>query len=253
MNIIHRFAILVIALLAVQNSFIFSQVNKHAKNSTSPDTSGMVLVNGGSFNLGNKNENNAYTIILDSFYIDKYEVTVKQFKEFCDATGRQMPDEPEWGWIDNHPMVNVTWFDAVDYAEWVGKRLPTETEWELAARGGDRSKGFLYAGANRIDDVAWYFHNGSNKTHPVGKLKPNELGIYDMSGNVWEWCSDWFSEPIAPGSTLRNPRGPDRGEGKTLRGGSWLSDIDVISTSFRNWAQPEVRIGDYGFRCVVTK
>ena len=130
-----------------------------------------------------------HQVTLSSYSIGKYEVTVGQYKAYCTATGTPMPDAPQWGWNDKHPMVNVNYNDAVAYCNWLGEeyggdwRLPTEAQWEFAAKGGNNSKGYTLSGGNDLDELAWYANNAGGKTQSVGLKKPNELGIYDMSGN----------------------------------------------------------------------
>lgn len=211
----------------------------------------MILVEGGEFKMGSNelaDEKPIHVVELKSFYIEKFPVTVKQYKEFCKSTRRPMPDPPSWGWFDNHPVVNVNWADADAYAKWVGKRLPTEAEWEFAAKGGNLSKGFKYSGSNTLDDVAWFYNNSGQQTNPVGKKQPNELGLHDMSGNVREWCGDWYA--IYGLNKLTNPEGPQSGTRKVLRGGSWDLNEFGCRITLRNGYDPDRRDEYFGFRCV---
>ncbi|MGE4568441.1 MAG: SUMF1/EgtB/PvdO family nonheme iron enzyme [Bacteroidales bacterium] len=181
-----------------------------------------IRVEGGEFLMGNPDttdkNNPLRRVAVSSFSIGKYEVTVAQYRAFCKATQRDMPYEPPWGFQENHPVVRVTWFDAREFAEWMGGRLPTEAEWEYAARGGAQSKAYLYSGSNQPDEVAWHPQNANARPHDVGTKKGNELGIHDMSGNVWEWCSDWYDEePYSRDNAfVKDPTGPAFGKSRSL-------------------------------------
>jgi len=217
------------------------------------DIGTMVFVEGGTFQMGSNDgpssQKPVHSVTLSDFYIDKYEVTVKQYREFCNATGRSMPSGQDG---DAHPIVNVSWNDASAYAKWAGKRLPTEAEWEYAARGGNQSKGYTYSGSNNLDEVAWNWDNSGSRTQPVGGKKPNELGIYDMNGNVNEWCSDWYDENYYSESPSTNPQGPNSGVERMLRGGSWVNSGRNCCVTVRGWLRPGLRDVDLGFRCVRT-
>lgn len=212
----------------------------------------MVLVEGGEFMMGNNNggsnEKPEHKVKVKSFYIDKYEVTVEQYLKFCDETGRQKP-AATWSLESNHPISNISWEDANSYAQWAGKRLPTEAEWEFAARGGNKSKNYTYSGGNELEKVAWHAENSDGKPHPVGKKNPNELGIFDMSGNVKEWCADWYSEDYYSFSTSDNPQGPITGERKVFRGSSWFSQAATIRLTIRGHNISSFYIDNLGFRC----
>ena len=226
-------------------------------------------------NEGSDNEKPIHRVTLSDFAIGKYEVTVGLYLQFCTETNTNWPEWLEKGnkyhvetgndpyyknkgyqrkGSENLPIVGVSWNDAAAYCQWLSSktnknyRLPTEAEWEYAARGGNQSKGFKYSGSNTIEDVAWYSANSGSKTHPVGTKGANELGIYDMSGNVWEWCSDWYDENYYKNSVAQNPKGAQSGSLRVLRGGSWYSNVNNCRSSFRNRTVPNDRFSYFGFR-----
>ncbi|MCC5917868.1 MAG: SUMF1/EgtB/PvdO family nonheme iron enzyme, partial [Cryomorphaceae bacterium] len=232
-------------------------------------------------------EKPAHKVSLDDFFIGKYEVTVAQFAAFIEATGYITDadkDGGSWVWTGtkveiqkgvnwrcdvngkkrpqtefDHPVIHVSWNDAMAFCEWMSEitdkkyRLPTEAEWEYAARGGNRSRGFKYSGSNNMDDVAWYRDNSNTKTHTVGQKQPNELGLYDMSGNVWEWCSDWYSGSFYASSPISNPAGPPLGSRRVLRGGSWNGIATYCRVTIRISYIPYTRYDYNGFRVALTK
>jgi formylglycine-generating enzyme required for sulfatase activity len=191
----------------------------------------------------------SHTVYLDGYWIYKYEVTVAQFRQFCRATGRAMPAEPPWGWRDDHPVVNVTWHDAAAYAAWAGASLPTEAQWEKAARGPD---GRVYPWGNAWDGTRCC--NSSASPSPVGSY-PAGAGPYgarDMAGNVWEWCADWYDGEYYRHAPRRNPTGPVTGTARVLRSGCWFdtNPRDLRTTIRANDSHWNKKI-DLGFRCVV--
>ena len=228
-------------------------------------------------------ERPTHSVTLSDYYIGKLEVTVAQFREFINETNYRTDADKDGGsyiwngsswekrngvnwkcdasgkmrgsWEDNYPVIYVSWNDAKAYCEWLSRktgqsfRLPTEAEWEYAARGGNKSRGYKYSGSDSIDDVAWYTSNSGSKTHQVGTKSPNELGVYDMSGNVWEWCQDWYGD-YSSGSQY-NPTGPSSGSYRVFRGGSWNHNAEYCRVSIRNGYAPDDRYSSYGFRVVL--
>ncbi len=190
--------------------------------------------------------------ISRGFRMSRTEVTVRAYKRFCDATGRSMPPAPDFnlGWRNlDHPIVRVTWNDAVAYCRWAGVRLPTEAEWEYACRAGTSTK--YYWGNNMDGRYAWYSVNCDLRTHEVRGRQPNEWGLYDMLGNVWEWCSDWYDDDYYGRSPSRDPQGPSSGEYRVLRGGSWGNYPRLLRVSNRNGLTPgSGNYNDFGFRCI---
>jgi formylglycine-generating enzyme len=218
----------------------------------------MVLVDGGSFlmgsNDGEQEEKPVHKVSVGSFYLAKTEVTVAQYREFCRATSRQMPEEPKWGWQDHFPIVNVSWKDAQAYCDWLAQktgqkfRLPTEAEWEFAARGGKKTKKFNYSGGNAIEEVAWFDKNSNKQAHGVGSKKPNELGLYDLTGNVWEWVADWFGEDYFANSPERDPQGPRSGAMRVMRSGSYVNYPGDNRIAIRISNMPDDTGPFFGFR-----
>ena len=242
----------------------------------------MEYVEGSTFVMGIKDGDDdeipTHKVNVSSYYIGKYEVTVKQYRQFCDMTDRDFPAAPpknrdartgedwyyehenvkSWIWNEDWPIVNVSWNDAVAYCEWLSDytgrkyRLPTEAEWEYAARGGKKSKNYEYSGSNTIEDVAW-FDETTNESglKPVGSKKANEINIHDMSGNAWEWCSDFYSGTYYAKSPQKNPKGPEKGLFRVIRGGSWYY-YDYMSRVYtRDGPRATEKNWNYGFRVVL--
>ena len=200
----------------------------------------MVYVEGGTFTMGAtseqrsdaySNEKPTHQVTVSSFSIGKYEVTQEEWQAV-------MGSNPSYFKGTKRPVEEVSWNDCLEFIRklnaMTGKqfRLPTEAEWEYAARGGNRSRGYKYAGSNMIDNVAWYDGNSGDKTHVVGQMAPNELGLYDMSGNVYEWCYDLFGSYST--GVQNNPAGPSLGYNRVSRGGGWYYSARLCRVSYRH-------------------
>ena len=211
---------------------------------------GMVFVAGGTFQMGSNSESDEkpiHTVTISGFFMDKTEVTQAEYRKVMGKT------PSSFSGCDDCPVEKVSWHDANAYAKKVGKRLPTEAEWEYAARGGNKSKGYAYSGSNDLDAVAWYNNNSGSKTHPVAQKQPNELGLYDMSGNVWEWCSDWYDEGYYSGSPQTDPQGSNSGKSRVLRGGFWYNNASSCRVANRFRYYPDFSFNYYGFRLVLSQ
>ncbi len=222
---------------------------------------GMVLIQGGVFTMGMDSESNrdyspAHLVELSAFMIDQHEVTNRDFLLFCDATGHTLPEFWNVEYFKSgekfldYPVTGISWWAANDYAEWAGKRLPTEAEWEYAARGGEND--IEYPQGDDGDRGPHHNPIGTwtNHTEAVGQFEPNNFGLYNMAGNVWEWTADSYDADYYSVSPLNNPQGPDRGSIKVIRGGSWHSGPGCKKVFYRkglpgNWVDFAV-----GFRCV---
>jgi formylglycine-generating enzyme required for sulfatase activity len=253
-----------------------------------PADDNLVLVSGGSFVMGShlleRGRNNGeiqHRVVVNPFYMSKYQITQEDYEEI-------MGTNPGIFGGTNLPVESVTWFDAIEYcnkrsqkegftpvytidirrvdlnnmnntSRWLvtwnreanGYRLPTEAEWEYAAKGGNATQvDFIFSGSNNQADIAWYSRTSGNKTHTVGTKEPNNLGLYDMSGNVWEWCWDWYGDYI-PGLQF-DPIGASSGTHRVIRGGSWYDSAAYIRTAFRYFCVPSNKNIAVGFRVVRT-
>jgi formylglycine-generating enzyme required for sulfatase activity len=230
---------------------------------------------GNSFGDGYFNELPVHEVCLTQFSIAKFTVTRGEFGRFVRETKYQTDAEIQGGcyiyregfwrkedqanWRspgftqdDNHPVVCVSWHDAVTYAQWLSQtskrhfRLPTEAEWEYAARSGGKHQ--RYAGSDTVDAVAWYAANATSMTHPVGQKQANGLGLFDMSGNVWQWTADWYGAEYYRRSPRMSPVGPTTGTKKVFRGGSWFFDARGVRTTYRDFYFPDYCSSYLGFR-----
>jgi formylglycine-generating enzyme required for sulfatase activity len=215
----------------------------------------------------------ANVVHVDAFYMDKYELTNQDYARFVEVTGHTKP----WHWAggkinpgqEKWPVYNVSWDDAAAYCSWSGKRLPTEAEWEKAARGGldrklypwgdqtgeSKEGGSAEEGGRELKLAHYGFPNGPA---PVGSYPPNGYGLFDVTGNVWEWVSDWYARDYYAAPPAKNPQGPDRGTYRVVRGGGWTNDSDelwrsgqrsLLGVHYRNYAPPSQTSFAFGFRC----
>ena len=190
-------------------------------------------------------EEPVHQVTLSTYSIGETEVT----QALWEAVMGSNPSNFKGGSL---PVERVSWEDCQTFIQKLNQltgkrfRLPTEAEWEYAARGGNKSRGYRYAGSNTIGDVAWYEDNSGNQTHPVKAKQANELGLYDMSGNVWEWCQDWYGDYSSSSQT--NPKGPSSASLRVIRGGSWFYDAGYCRVSLREWSLPGYRGFDLGLR-----
>lgn len=242
-----------------------SSASSHTQTSTRPISSAekkriidnlinnMVYVSGGTFFMGATSEQGSYVdgdespihqVTLLSFCIGRYEVTQEEWQSVMGSNPSKFKEA-------KRPVERVNWNDCQEFIRKLnvltGKqfRLPTEAEWEYAARGGNNSRGYKYAGSNDIDSVAWHDGNCNRQTHPVGLKSPNELGLYDMAGNVWEWCSDRYGAYSSSSQT--NPKGPSSGSDRVYRGGGWNNSAWPCRVSCRYGCNPSSGL-NIGFR-----
>ncbi len=188
-----------------------------------------------------------HKVRIDAFSIEKTEVTHGAYAKFLAATGRKPPYHWAQRPADNVPVYNVDWEDAHAYCGWAGKRLPTEAEWERAARGG--IDGASYPWGEDKPDAKRALFNVETGAGPAARYPPNGFGVHDMAGSLSEWTADWFAREYYKASPVANPKGPDAGEYKVIRGGGWPDQPSRITVFFRNWVRPNQRTPNIGFRC----
>lgn len=249
---------------------------------------------GDTFGYNMADEKPVHNVKLKDFYMSKYEIAFAAYDAFCEETSKAKPDDKNWG-RNRRPVIHVSWYGAVEFCNWLsqknglsecyqidkshpdpnneskddalkwtvtrnvnanGYRLPTEAEWEYAAKGGRKSKGYKYSGSNIVNEVAW-FHSNSGyetypgyRTYPLGSKQPNELGLYDMNGNVSEWCADWYDENYYYKSAKENPSGPSGGTFRVLRGGSYYDYERDMRCANRDYSYQSFITRFQGFRCV---
>lgn len=225
----------------------------------------MIYVEGGTFTMGctgeqgdecDGDEKPTHQVTLDGYFIGETEVTQALWREVMGSEPTEKGGwTTEYGRGDNFPAYRVSYEDVQEFIKCLNKRtgrtfrLPTEAEWEYAARGGSRSRGYKYSGSDTPGNVAWYYDNSGHKTHPVKGKQANELGLYDMSGNVWEWCQDWYGNYGS--DSLRNPQGPSSGSDCVYRGGGGGNDARYCRVSNRSNDSPSIRASGLGFRLVL--
>lgn len=275
-----------LSILVVFLAFTVS-VNAQMSDQAWPE---MVKVEGASFMLGankkdqqaEKDEKPDRKVSVKTFFMSKYEVTVWEWKQYVKATRKKMPPKQAWGWNDELPITNITWEDAVEFCNWLSKkqgfnpayskrgpryvcdftsngfRLPTEAEWEFAAHGGKKGKGKKYAGSDKLNLISWNVDNSEGRPHTYGTKYANELGIYDLNGNVWEWCWDIYDANhfrAVKDGMVQDPdaTGPARGEKRIVKGGSWDSKPSFCRISNKVATLPGNTFEFYGMRVVQTR
>lgn len=253
-----RVAAALLLIVVIGAGIFYSVAGRNKVGSLGKDGAPAVRVPAGSFVMGDDENSPRREIFVDSFYMDKYEVTVGRYAKFLEATGNIGAPE-EWENVNLQrdselPVVGVDWRDAAGYCQWAGRRLPTEAEWERAARGNDERK-YPWGNDAPTAESARYGKRYTNPVYQDGVARvgsyvkdASPFGIFDLAGNVTEWVADWYSESF-PAGEARNPKGPESGTSKVLRGGGWYDPAERISVTKRWHASPSNRSDSIGFRC----
>ncbi len=216
----------------------------------------IIMLIGGYFRMGDiqgigkDDERPLHGVQMDNFSVGCYPVTFAEYDAFCEVTGCEKPEDKGWG-RGQRPVINISWQDAEAYCQWLSRetghtyRLPTEAEWEYACRAGSETIWCFGDDKEDLGEYAWYEKNSNNKTHSVGRKKANAWGLYDMHGNVWEWCDDWYHR-----NPVHNPIVEEPGVDRVIRGGSWYEGAQLCRSAFRDRDVPAYRAKNLGFRCV---
>ena len=237
--------------------------DKFRKDLTQGIIGNMLFIPSGSFLMGSNNgemdERPVHNVLIDSFYMGEYEITQKEWYEVMETKPWENLKYAKSG--DKYPVVNVSWYDVKDFIEKLNNltrknfRLPTEAEWEYACRAGSSSKFFHGSLKYGLSNFAWYYDNAFKKDemygHEKGKKAPNKWGLYDMLGNVYEWCSDWYGNDYYNKSPVNNPKGPRYGSHKVIRGGDWSRTDYFLRVSSRRYYSPHSKDSFIGFRIVM--
>ncbi|MBN1252492.1 MAG: SUMF1/EgtB/PvdO family nonheme iron enzyme [Bacteroidales bacterium] len=264
-----------IILIISNYNFLLSQNNLSNKL----NAENLIFIKGGKFKIGDINgeedEKPVHKVKVYDFYISKYEITNYEFAEFLNSEGNKIENNTLWidtsaNWNDlkcriskldnkyiveygfeNYPVNFVSWYGANAYCNWKGGRLPTEAEWEYSAKAFCIKNKTIKK--SNYNDYAWYKSNSKRELKAVGLKKPNALGIYDMLGNMWEWCSDWYGAEYYKLKEKKNPKGVELSDYKVIKGGSWANDETMLRISNRNGRKPNINKVNIGFRIVFDK